>query len=244
VAALGLLLYRRRVSMLKRATAVQEAFSRQLIESQERERKRIAGELHDSLGQSLSIIANRARLALNKPEDHNRVLDQVTDIGETATDAMKEVREIAYNLRPVELDRLGLTKALRAMVKKVSGSSGIEMRDDIDDIDALFSTESEINLYRVVQESINNIVKHSQATEAKIEIKRLPAAVSLTIRDNGRGFQPAVSLPGDGRPAGFGLMGIAERARMLGGKESIQSAPGRGTAVSILIELKENGNGR
>src|SRR5262249_7459511 len=171
-------------------------------------------------------------------------VDQVGDIGAMASDAIKEVREIAYGLRPVELDRLGITKALRSMVKKVSTSTGIDIAEDLDDIDGLFSSESEINLYRIVQESINNIVKHSGASEAEIAIKRLPTTVSIAIRDNGRGFEPAAGLPADGRPAGFGLMGIAERARMLGGKPTVQSAPGRGTAVSISIELKENGNGR
>jgi signal transduction histidine kinase len=242
--ALAFVLYRRRVSMLKRETAAQEAFSRQLIESQETERKRIAAELHDSLGQSLSIIANRATLALSKSEDPKRVLDQVVDIGATASDAIREVREIAYNLRPVELDRLGLTKALRAMVKKVSTSTGINISADIDDVDNLFSSESEINLYRIVQESINNIVKHSGATEATIEIKRLTAAISIAISDNGRGFHAGATGPADGRPAGFGLMGIGERARMLGGKQAIQSVPGRGTTITISIDLKENGNER
>jgi signal transduction histidine kinase/ligand-binding sensor domain-containing protein len=242
LAGLAVFLYRRRVSMLKRATAAQEAFSRQLIESQENERKRIAAELHDSLGQSLSIIANRANFALSKCEDPGRVLDQVVDISATASDAIREVREIAYNLRPVELDRLGLTKALRAMLKKISTSTGINILGDIDDIDTVFSSESEINLYRIVQESINNIVKHSGATEAAVEIKRLPAAVSIAIRDNGKGFQPAAGSPVDGRPAGFGLMGIAERARMLGGKQVIQSTPGQGTTISIQIDHRKNGN--
>src|SRR4029078_9193928 len=98
---IALIAYRGRVSRLKRANAVHEAFSRQLIQSQETERKRFVAELHDSLGQSLSIIINRATLVLNKPEDSRRALDQVGEIVATASDAIKEVREIAYNLRPV-----------------------------------------------------------------------------------------------------------------------------------------------
>jgi ligand-binding sensor domain-containing protein len=99
LAAIAIGFYRRRVTILKRAHAAQEAFSRRLIESQENERKRIAAELHDSLGQSLSIIMNRATLALNKPEDRRRVLDQVGEIASAASEAIKEVREVAYTLR-------------------------------------------------------------------------------------------------------------------------------------------------
>jgi len=231
--------YRRRVAILKRATLAQETFSRQLIESQETERKRIAAELHDSLGQSLSIIMSRATLVLNKPEDTRRALDQVGEIAATASDAIKEVREIAYNLRPVELDRLGLTKALGAMAKKVSVSTGIDISTDIDDIDDLFPGQSEINLYRVVQECVNNIVKHSGASRASIEIKRLDRDVSLSIQDNGKGFALGASGQADGHWSGFGLIGISERARMLGGKPTIQSTPGVGTTVNVVIRLKE-----
>ena len=244
LAAIAIVLYRRRVAMLKRAAAAQAAFSQRLIESQEIERKRIAAELHDGLQQSLSIIANRASLALDKRDDPNRAFDQVSEIVATASDALKEVREIAYNLRPVELDRLGLTKALRAMVKKVSGSTPMHISADIDEIDHLFSTESEINLYRIVQESINNIIKHSGATEASVEIKRLASALAITIRDDGRGFAAESGSASDARPAGFGLMGISERARMLVGKHSIQSAPGLGTTIKIDIDLGEGVDGR
>jgi signal transduction histidine kinase len=241
---MAITLYRRRVTVLKRATAAREAFARQLIESQESERKRIAGELHDSLGQSLSIIMSRATLALNKPEDHKRALDQVGEIAAAASDAIKEVREIAYNLRPVDLDRLGLSKALLAMAERVSTSTGISITADIDDTDGLFSSQSEINLYRIVQECINNVVKHSRASQARVEVKRLARGVSVTVQDNGKGFTVGAASPPYGRPSGFGLMGISERARILGGKPTIQSAPGRGTAITILISLKEDRNGR
>jgi signal transduction histidine kinase/streptogramin lyase len=237
--AIALALYHRRVTMLKQAAAVQKAFSRRLIESQEIERKRIAAELHDGLQQSLSIIANRANLALDKRRDPDRAFDQVSEIAATASDALKEVREIAYDLRPVELDRLGLTKALAAMAKKVSVSTGIDISADIDDVDDVFPGQSEINLYRVVQECVNNIVKHSGASRASIEIKRLDPDVSLTIQDNGKGFAMGTGGQSDGRQSGFGLIGISERARMLGGKPTIQSSPGLGTTVNVLIRLKE-----
>jgi signal transduction histidine kinase/ligand-binding sensor domain-containing protein len=242
--AIALALYQRRVTMLKKAAAAQEVFSRRLIESQEIERKRIAAELHDGLQQSLSIIANRAGLALDKRSDPDRAFDQVSEIAATASDALKEVREIAYNLRPVELDRLGLTKALRAMAKKVAGSSRIDISASIDEINHLFASESEINLYRIVQESVNNIVKHSGATEASVVIKQVESGLLIAIHDNGNGFDAGSVLASDSRTAGFGLMGIQERARMLGGKYVIQSAPGLGTTINIQIDLRDQAHGR
>jgi signal transduction histidine kinase len=121
-----------------------------------------------------------------------------------------------------------LTKALRAMVNKVAASTGIHISAGIDELDHFFSPESGINLYRIVQESINNIVKHSGATEASVKIERSASSLLVTIGDNGRGFAAEPATANDSRPAGFGLMGIAERARMLGGKHAIQSTPGAG----------------
>jgi signal transduction histidine kinase/ligand-binding sensor domain-containing protein len=240
LAAAATLLYRRRVAMLHRAKVAQEAFSRRLIESQEAERKRLAAELHDSLGQSLSIIVNRADLLLSKRQDEERTAAHVSEIAATASEAIREVRAIAYQLRPVELDRLGLTKALRAMAKKVARSTGIPIDAEVDEIDDLFDGESEINLYRIVQECISNIVKHSAASQANVVIKRNDGVVSLIVHDNGKGF----STTGSQDNGGFGLKGISERARILGGRYIVQSSPGQGTTFSVFIELKESTNGR
>ena len=205
------------------------------MELQERERKRIANELHDSLGQSLSIIMNRATLCLETPGNHDHMVEQVGEIAITASEAIEETREIAHNLRPVELDRLGLSKALRAMIKKVSSSSHIQIRDDIDSIDRIFPGDSEINLYRIVQECLNNIARHSRASEATVTIKRDSRGIRITVRDNGVGF----TSPENGQPAtdryGLGLSGISERARLIGGKCTFESAAGRGTTVTITV---------
>jgi signal transduction histidine kinase len=234
LAAIATLLYRRRIASLQLAKAAQEAFSRKLIESQEAERKRLAGELHDTLGQSLSIIVNQADLLLNKSQDQTRLTAQAGEIASAAAEAMREVRQLAYQLRPVELDRLGLTKALRAMVKKVSNATGIRIDAQVDEIDDLFTSESEINLYRIVQESISNIVKHSAATQAEVMIKRAGNSVSVSVHDNGKGFNAA----GSQNDAGFGLRGILERTRILGGRHTLESSPGSGTRLNVYIDQK------
>src|SRR4029079_5233022 len=124
---------------------------------------------------------------------------------------IEEVREIAYNLRPYHLDRFGLTKTLQAIFTRFSDSPGLNFSAEIDPLDGLFSKEDEINIYRIAQESINNIVKHSPATQARLVIRREAQEVRLRIQDNGRGFKPATIAPAENGPGGFGLTGIAER---------------------------------
>jgi ligand-binding sensor domain-containing protein/signal transduction histidine kinase len=230
------LAYQIRIRQLKRAQAAQEAFARRLIESQETERHRIASELHDGLGQSLVIIKNRALLSLNFPDDHERMTEQVQEISAATSQAIAEMREIAYDLRPYQLDRLGLSRALESMLKKVAASSDITFVVEIDKLDKLLTKELEINLYRIVQESINNIIRHSGATEASVNVKRDAQGVQILIADNGCGFALTADLK-----LGLGLTGIAERARMLGAKHEIQSTPGKGTRITLRLEL-QNGH--
>jgi len=214
--------------------AAQQAFAHQLIESQEHERKRIAAELHDSLGQSLLIVKNRAQLGQIAAHDAPEFLEQFEWIVSSATQSIEEVREIAQNLRPYHLDRLGLTKALEVMIEKVAATTKIRFISELVPLNELFSKKDAITLYRVVQESLNNIVKHAEATEARIRVERTTDSVTLTIEDNGRGFAPADAAA---KPDGFGLAGMAERVRMLGGALQIEAQEGRGTTVAIRLAL-------
>ncbi len=256
--------FRLRVAQLRRAHAAQEEFSRQLLDSQERERQRIAAELHDSLGQSLLIIKNRAMLGLGSIDDKEETQEQLEEISSSASHAIEEARAIAYNLRPYQLDRFGLTSTLEAICEQAELSSGIRFTARLENIDGLLAKEAEINLYRIVQEGVNNILKHSQATEAGLSLERLAGRVRLRIADNGRGFeiadrgsriadskvrgasaslnsQPAAnpqSAIRDPQSGGFGLIGIAERVRMLRGVYEIESAPGRGATITITLNIQ------
>jgi len=230
-------LYQRRIQQLQRARQAQEEFSKQLIASQEGERKRIAGELHDSLSQNLVVIKNRAWLSLQEPDNHQNVLEQMEEIADAAEQSLGEVREIAYNLRPFQIDRLGLTSAIESLVAKVD-SPDQRFTAELDNIDGLLLPEMEINLYRIVQESINNIIKHSAATAALISINRSQALIDVSIEDNGRGFDPNVSRAGESTRSGFGLTGITERARILDCVPVIQSAKGQGTRIKLRIAVK------
>ena len=235
IAAAAVLLYRRRIGKLEQAREAQEAFSRQLIESQETERKRIAAELHDSLGQELLIIKNRAALGLKLLGDAGRTREQIEQIAGTASQAITEVRQIAYNLRPYHLDEIGLSQSLEELIERVANACPINFIGDIDNIDDLLPKEAAINLYRIVQESLNNIVKHSVASEARLLVRRNSNEIEVVIKDNGKGFS---QLSGTARRPGFGLTGLAERARILGGTLSINSLPDKGTTVKLNLRVQ------
>jgi signal transduction histidine kinase len=230
--------YRYRVAQLHRKHQQQQEFSRQLIASQENERQRIAAELHDSLGQNLLIIKNRALLGLMASETAPEGKEQLDEIAASASQSIEEVREIAYNLRPYHLDRLGLTNAIEAMIEKVAATTPIRLIPQIDSIDGLFPKEAEIIVFRVVQESINNIVKHSGANEARVRIERQARAVTITIKDDGRGFSAKRSA--ESRGGGFGLAGMSERVRVLGGEQTIHSVPGQGVTITITLNAKHS----
>ncbi|MGH9841277.1 MAG: sensor histidine kinase [Blastocatellia bacterium] len=235
-AGLALLAYNYRIRQLERARVAQQELSRRLIDSQEGERKRIAGELHDSLGQQLLVIKNWAMIGQNAASEDRQTRESLDEISTTASQAIDEVREIIYDLRPYQIDKIGLTSTIRFMIEKVAAASGIEFQTELDEIDGLFSDEAEIRLYRVVQECASNIVKHSRASAARVVIRLDKQAVRLKIEDNGRGFAPEAQA-GDGAGRGLGLTGLGERVRMLGGRYTIQSAPGGGTQVQVSIDL-------
>lgn len=235
LACVALLFVRSRVARLKRKHAEREAFARRLIDSQEGERKRLAGELHDSLGQNLLVVKNWALIGLNTLAADNPAREHLSEISETASLALDEVREIAQNLRPYHLERLGLTNTIEHMIGHVRNSAEVEFVTDIENIDGLLSKDSEINLYRVVQECVNNVLKHSAATQVWLSIKRTAGGAQFTCRDNGRGFDPSASAP----RGGMGLEGMAERVRMLGGSYTLESAVGKGAIVRVVIDRAE-----
>ncbi len=207
-----------------------------LLLLQEEERRRVAAELHDGLGQSLAIIKNRATICLRNPSDHQQVQEQLDEISATATSAIEEVREIAHNLRPYELDRLGLVAAIESMIGRVADSTSINLSADLERIDGLLSLEAETSVYRIVQEGLNNVVKHSNATTARVEIKRTGKQLVITVQDNGSGMSPSATAHNGHNDRGFGLAGISERVRLLGGSHTIDSAPARGTRLTVRLE--------
>jgi PAS domain S-box-containing protein len=206
----------------------------QLIASQEAERKRIAVELHDSLGQNLLLIKNLAQMALREQEPA-QTYERVASINHLVTQCIAETRQISRDLHPHQLDHLGLRRALESMLESVARASEIKFQWKFDDVDELFSAAAAMNVYRIVQESLNNILKHSHAQNVGVELARDIHEVQLRITDDGCGF--VVGPPAENKK-GLGLKHIPERVRMLGGKMKVESGPGRGTSIEVVIPVK------
>lgn len=221
---------------LERQQAAQLAFSRQVLKRLEDERRRIAVNLHDSLGQILLLIKNHALLALQPPPDETGARQRLNEISTATSQAIEEVREITHGLRPYQLDRLGLTQAIRTSVQQAAVNNAISFACRVEDVDGLFDQDTEIHVYRIVQEAVTNVVKHAAATEATVVVKRRPDAVALSVRDNGRGFE-AAHLGTRPHELGYGLTGMSERARILGATLEIDSRPGGGTSLTVEIPL-------
>ena len=224
---------RYRLTQLHAINKAKTQFTQQLITSQEAERKRIAAELHDGLGQSLLVIKNRASLGKRVADDSAKVTAQLEEISSATSQALEEVRGIAYNLRPYHLERLGLRESIEAMLEKIREATGLTINARIALFDEVFSKDDEVTFYRVIQECLNNIIKHAQAQTVEIQIVQTETEVTARIQDDGRGFATEASS------GGFGLIGLTERVRMLGGVHSITSESGKGTTVTVQIPRDE-----
>lgn len=232
LAGLLVLGYRQRVAVHQRRVAQQEEFARELLNAQERERQRIVADLHDGLGQSLVVIKRRAQQGLTKAEDTELVLEQMQEIADATNTALDEVRDVIFNLRPPQLERLGLIGAISALLDRAAESNGWRIKKQFDEIDGIFPPEAENSLYRIVQECLTNISKHAAATEVTVQMMRRMEAVELTVHDNGRGV-----LLDKSAPTGFGWRGLRERAHLLSGRLTITSTPGQGTTIRLVLLL-------
>jgi signal transduction histidine kinase len=220
--------YRQRVSSLKRRQVEQDVFARRLLDSQEAERKRIANEVHDGIGQTLAIIRTRAQLGLSEG-DAPSVRRHLEEISTVALDGIDDVRKVAHGLRPAQLETRGLTRALEALVRQASGSTGIGLDASVGEVDGVVARADEINVYRIVQEAISNMVRHSQARRGYITVEVRGRDLEIRIDDDGVGFDPLLVS------GGLGLTGIVERARILGGRAAVRSSPGKGTSLVVHV---------
>ncbi len=202
-------------------------FTHRLLTTQEGERKRIAHELHDSIGQHLVLIRTLAMLPPSSSTSSSG--GHLASIAEQAAVAIKEVETISYDLRPYQLDRLGLTKAVLSLIHSFERSSTLRIECSVDNIDDFFPKETEINFYRIVQEALGNVLRHAEATSVSLTVARTGPSLRLTLQDNGKGFSTAA----EGKGSGLGLVGIHERAEALHGRASIESVPGQGTNVTV-----------
>ncbi|MBI5215124.1 MAG: hypothetical protein HY960_05175 [Ignavibacteriae bacterium] len=221
-------LVRSRYVHLQKAKHEREVFSHRLMEQTEEERKRIASELHDSIGQQLLIIKNTSELGVRKSKALEDALKRFHDISSISESTVKQLREISHNLRPTEIDRFGVWQAIKTLVSRIEATSALRFVVNIGVTDSGFSKETEMHIFRIVQESVNNIIKHSDATEATLTVSKTDGSIALTITDNGKGF---TVLVGDG----IGLSSMHTRARAINAQFSIKTNSGSGTRIQLIL---------
>jgi len=217
-------------------------FSSQLLIVQESERCRISKELHDELGPSLMILkfqlsAIEARLPKNKKTLRN----EFETLPHYLDDIIENVRRLSWNLNPSALEQFGLATAVKNLLEDFGKHYDIQWEpSQLEEINALFAPLAQTNIYRIFQEALTNIGRHSQAENISIGIDKRDGYITFTIEDNGRGFDSQALMNRENRQRGIGLAAMQERARMVGGHLEIRSQPGSGTQLTLTIPL-ENG---
>jgi signal transduction histidine kinase len=217
---------------------------RRVVAAQESERQRIARDLHDETGQSLTAIGMGLRGLAGKLSPRNRdALSTLQKLEGLAADSLKELQRLMTDLRPSHLDDLGLSAALRWYASRTSELSTISVRVDIHGEEHNLDDALKITIFRIIQEALNNIIKHAEATNVNIHLVFGEKNVRINVWDNGTGFDlDEVKQRRNVRPS-LGLAGMEERAALLNGTVSVQSRPGYGTEVEAVIPYHKNNSG-
>jgi signal transduction histidine kinase len=215
-----------------------------LITAQEDERKRVARELHDDLGQALGALALQTE-AIEQliNSDMDEAIDQLNLTRELITDTTDRMYELILALRPATLDDLGLIAALQSHAERFLSGSGIDFQLNADDLTQRLEPEMETALYRIYQEALNNVRRHSGAKKVTISLTKRDGYLVSEIQDDGRGFDPGKLDSDENSPGGLGLLGITERVSQLGGQVEIISNPGAGTFIQLRFPLSEVSDG-
>ncbi len=199
-------------------------FAEALLITQEEERKRLARDLHDGIGQSLLLVKKQLEKNTAITLDNQNLI----------TDTIEEVRSISQDLHPYQIEKFGITAAIEEILFKVEKSTGLFITSEIEDINNLLSDTAEINIYRIIQEAMSNIVKHAKATAAKVELKNTTKNIQISIQDNGEGFNHDMVIA---QSKSLGLKTMYERISTIGGKLRFSNNQGGGTHVNIIIPI-------
>jgi signal transduction histidine kinase len=224
-----------------------QRLSSELLTAQETERMRISRELHDELGQSLTLIKLKiGMIEMNLPGSQQSIRVLCDDASAHVDRAIENMRRLSRDLSPVTVEALGITSALQGIAEDFCRTGKIQITAEIDGIDNLLSLQHNILLYRILQEGLNNIIKHSGAGVANLSVKRRDGGIFFELADNGKGFDLEKDNRGErARIGGFGLTTMGERVRTLGGALIIQSRKDEGTRLHFMIPVgnKEISNG-
>lgn len=209
-----------------------------VVQAQEEERKRVAREIHDGPAQSLANIVLRLEYCEKLWEvDLSRVRQELAELKEVARSNLQDIRKIIFALRPMALDDLGLVPALKRFTADFAEKYGLPVHLTILGQERRLKPYLEVAVFRVIQEALNNVYKHAQASQATVKLEMAPLMLTAITRDNGVGFnvEEVLATPHDR----YGLTSMRERVEMLDGKLMIRSSPGKGTEVVVQIPLKD-----
>jgi signal transduction histidine kinase len=208
----------------------------QLLSIQENERRRVARELHDELGQALTVLKiHLVGIEEMLSPDQQDVKSNCEQLLSYIDTVIENVRRLSWDLCPSCLEDLGLSSSLGYLVDEICRNHNMKRSVVMDEIDHFYSPEAQINIYRIFQESLTNIVKHAKASHVSVNVKRTDGQVFFTIQDNGRGFNLKQALSGKVPKKNLGLTAMNERALMAHGSLKISSRKGKGTTISFCI---------
>ena len=222
------------VTARKQAEEALQTFSRRILDAQEQERRHLARELHDELGQVLSALKITLQNGQQQPD---AMAERVEESVAMVEQAIEQVRTLSRNLRPPMLDDLGLVASVRWYVNQQTQLTGAHVRFVVDVPDQRFPPEVETACFRVIQESLTNIMRHAQAQQMWVELCYRDGALHVLVRDDGLGFNVKVAYAGVANGTSSGLLGMQERAQLVGGHVQVTSVGGSGTEVHAVFPL-------
>tara|TARA_R110000787_G_scaffold43892_2_gene107497 strand:+ start:72932 stop:75001 length:2070 start_codon:yes stop_codon:yes gene_type:complete len=218
----GIIILYRNQRELKNIKILHEKFSQDLMQSQENERERISKDLHDDLGQKLLIIKYQL---INSGNEETKTLVEET---------INDVRAISRDLNPFLLQELGITKAIEHTISQIDENTTLFITSEIEDIDNLFKKNQEVIIYRIIQESLSNIIKHAKAQASVVTITKLKDSIKISIKDNGVGYDFSEKYK---ETNSLGLKTLLERTKFLNGQMKVRSKKGNGTLIEYIIPL-------
>lgn len=223
------------VEQIRKYRAGVRQYVADITRSQEDERRRIARELHDDTVQSLIAIGQRIELIKDMLDDPAEARNRLSELRAMVTGAIASVRQFSRDLRPLTLEDLGLVAAMQYLVNQLNQSEGIEVELEVDGNPDGLLPDMEVAIYRILQEALNNVRRHAQATSVKVLACFTPEEVQLTVTDNGKGFVVPESITDFASAGSFGMMGLQERAQLFGGNIFVESQPYEGTIVRMVM---------